>query len=181
MILPGNQMKEERALKQKKGNYWMAVLICITIVALGVAAWALRTRKSEQVLAPDYAPETEANAETMEAEEKMPQPEGGGAVSLMYSTDVSISLENRTAALLFANPSRSNQAMVVQIVIQDVVIAQSGLLEPGNQVTSLEIPDTSMLQPGTYDGTFLVSYYQPESGERAMINTEVPIQVQVGQ
>lgn len=159
----------------------MAVLICITIVALGVALWALCVRKPEKVLAPDYAPETEANAETMETEEKLPQPEGGGAVSLMYSTEVSLSLENQTAALLFANPSRSNQAMVVQIVIQDVVIAQSGLLEPGNQVTSLEVPDTSMLQPGTYDGTFLVSYYQPESGERAMINTEVPIQIQVEQ
>ena len=100
----------------------------------------------------------------------------------MRIRDISvIDLSRKDAALLFANPGRSNQDMVLQIVIQDRVIVQSGRIVPGNQVTELDLTGDSaaLLQPGGYEGSFLVFYYDRVSGEKALVNTEIPITVTV--
>lgn len=160
------------------------VLILITLIAIGVTIWALFFRNTAPVLSPDYAPvEEETNAQPIgdDDSEKMEAEEGGGAVSLTYSNEVTIDLSDKTASLLFANPGKSLQDMVVQIVIKDTVIVQSGTLKPGNQVTKLNLLDGAEkeLQPGGYDGTFVVFYYDQDSGEKAVVNTEIPITVTV--
>jgi len=73
--------------------------------------------------------------------------------------------------------------MVLQIVIQGTVILQSGRITPGNQVTQLELSADAaqLLSSGGYEGSFLVFYYDPVSGEKAIVNTEIPISVTVTQ
>ena len=110
------------------------VLLLITLIAVGVTIWALCFRDTAPVLAPDYAPvEEESNAQAIEDDsgEKLEAEEGGGAVSLTYSNEVTIDLSDKAASLVFANPGKSVQDMVVQIVIDDTVIVQSGTLKPG--------------------------------------------------
>lgn len=175
--------------KKKENRYTLTLLLAvilfiIAIGALSVTVWALFLRDNGPVLAPDYAPqEEELHAEVIEGDtaEKMDNPEGGGSVSLTYSRDVSIHLEEETATLLFANPGKSNQDIVLQIVIQDTVIVQSGTLKPGNRVTQLELLETAArkLSEGTYEGNFNVLYYDPETGEKAIVNTEIPISITV--
>lgn len=170
--------------KKSKPNLLIPILLIITVIAICVTVWALFFRDSGPTLAPDYAPqEEEQNAETIpnDTGEKMENPEGGGSVSLTYSREVTIDLSDETATLLFANPGKSNQDMVLQIVIQDTVIVQSGTLKPGNQVTALDLLDgaAKKLSAGTYEGNFNVLYYNPETGEKAIVNTEIPITITV--
>lgn len=170
--------------QKSKQNLLIPILLIITVIAICVTVWALFFRDSGPALAPDYAPqEEEQNAETIpnDTGEKMENPEGGGSVSLTYSREVSIDLSDETATLLFANPGKSNQNMVLQIVIQDTVIVQSGTLKPGNQVTALDLLDgaAKKLSAGTYEGNFNVLYYNPETGEKAIVNTEIPITITV--
>ena len=82
---------------------------------------------------------------------------------------------------MFANPTKSNQDMVLQLTIEDFVVLQSGRLEPGNRVTSLSLSDSAekRLTAGGYNGKFVVLYYDRTSGEKAMINTEIPVTVTV--
>lgn len=166
-------------------NKWLVPLLAvITVAALAVAAWAVFLRKPAPVLAPDYAPvEEEANAQPYDDgnTEKMDAEEGGGAVSLTYSDQVTVDCSDKTVSLIFANPSKSRQDMVVQILVDDTLIAQSGTLKPGNQIQTLPLLDSvdKQLQPGGYDGKFAVYYYDPDSGEKAVINTEIPITVTV--
>lgn len=162
----------------------IVLLLLITLIAVGVTVWALFFRGPSVVLAPDYAPqELERNAETIagDSQEKMDAAEGGGAVSLTYGANVSVILSNQTAALLFANPGKSTQDMLIQVVIQDTVLVQSGRLEPGHQVTTLDLLDgaADMLVPGGYAGSLVVYYYDRETGEKAMINTEIPVTISV--
>lgn len=162
------------------------LLALITLIAVCVTIWALFFRNPAPALAPDYAPQKEEeNAEPIggDGEEKLEAKEGGGAVSLTYSDEVGISLSGRAASLYFANPGKSTQDMVVQIVIQDEVIIQSGTLKPGNQVTALALLDGAekKLTAGGYDGTFVVLYYDPDTGEKAAVNTEIPIAVTVSE
>ena len=171
--------------KKDNSKKLIPILAVITAIALGVTVWALFFRESGPVLAPDYAPqEEEQHAETIPNDdgEKMEQPNGGGSVSLSYSREVTIALGEETAKLYFANPGKSNQDIVLQLVVQDQVILQSGTLKPGNQVTSLELLNgaAKMLSEGGYEGKFVVLYYHPETGEKAVVNTEIPVSITVG-
>lgn len=107
--------------------------------------------------------------------------QGGGAVSLTYSTKVTVTLDDGMASVYFANPSKSNQDMVLQLVVQDVILAQSGRLSPGKQLDTLELLEgaASRLQPGGYNGQFVVLFYQPDTGEKTIVNTEIPVDVTV--
>lgn len=172
------------AKKTSRLNPLLPILMVITVIAIGVTVWALFFRDSGPTLAPDYAPkEEEQNAEAIPNDdgEKMEKPDGGGSVSLSYSREVTIDLSDETVRLYFANPGKSNQDIVLQIVVQDEVIVQSGTLKPGNQVMSLELLDKAakMLTVGGYDGKFVVSYYDPVSAEKAVVNTEIPVSITV--
>ena len=71
--------------------------------------------------------------------------------------------------------------MVLQLVVQDVVIAQSGTISPGKRVEKLDLlPDAAQrLSPGGYEGKFLVLFYQPDTHEKTIVNTEIPVQITV--
>lgn len=167
-----------------KKNLLIYILLLITAAAVAVTVWALFFRSPDVTLAPDYAPvATEKHAQPIPDDrggQSAAQP-GSGSVSLTYSNEVTVDLGSAAAELLFANPGRSNQDMVLQIVIQDAVIVQSGRITPGNQVTQLELTGDAvdMLSPGGYEGCFRVFYYDLNSGEKAIVNTEVPISVTV--
>lgn len=171
--------------KEEKRKYLLILLLLlITVAAVGVSIWAIWFRDSAPVLAPDYAPQQlEENAEPLgdDGDEKLSQPEGGGAVGLTYAKQVGIRLSEQRATLMFANPTKSNQDMVLQLAIEDVVVLQSGRLEPGNRVSTLSLLDGAekRLTAGGYNGKFIVLYYDRTSGEKAMINTEIPVTVTV--
>lgn len=167
-----------------KRNLLIFLLLLITVTAVSVTVWALFFRSPDVSLAPDYAPvSTEKHAEPIPNDwgEQTAAKPGSGSVSLTYSNEVTIDLSSREASLLFANPGRSNQDMVLQIVIQDTVVLQSGRITPGNQVMTLELTKAAagMLSPGGYEGSFLIFYYDLTSGEKAIVNTEIQISVTV--
>ena len=167
-----------------KKNLLIYILMLITVAAVSVTVWALFFRTPNVTLAPDYAPvATESHAQPIPNDKgERPDAEpGSGSVSLTYSNEVDIDLSSGKVDLLFANPGRSNQDMVLQIVIQGRVLLQSGRITPGNQVTELELEQNAleMLSPGGYEGSFLIFYYDLTNGEKAMVNTEVPIIITV--
>ena len=179
--MPDYKTKEK---KDKKTGILLLALVLITSAAIGVTVWAVCFRDTKPVLAPDYAPhQIEENAEDMGdgADEKLESAQGGGAVSLTYSKEVRISLEDKKAELFFGNPSKSNQDRVIQLAVHDTVIVQSGLLKPGNQVKKLELLEDAQdfLAPGGYEGKFVLLYYDPDSGEKAVLNTEIPVAITV--
>lgn len=164
-------------------KWLIPILLLITVTAVCVTVWALFIRRPVPVLAPDYAPvEADVNAVPIEdesAEEKLEAAEGGGAVSMTYQKNVTISLADQTAGLMFQNPSKSVNDMVLQLLIvgqdgTETVIAQSGTIKPGNQLRSLElISGVAALTVGTYNGKFNILYYAPDSGEKAIVNGSV--------
>lgn len=184
----GSKPKKEKVHWKKK--LLILLLLLITCTSLGVTYWAVFVRNNNpeqdgpKILEPDVAPgEKEKNAESMgdEGDKKLDQPKGGGAVSITYSKDVTIDLSDKTVSLLFGNPTRSNQSMVLQIVIQDNVIVQSDTLSPGYQVKKLDLKTDIGLKPGTYKGKFNVLYFDSDTGKKAVVNTEIPIDIDVQQ
>ena len=116
----------------RRSKGYLMVAAAIALVAVGVAVWALFFRDPSPAPAPDIAPPVEDNAlPTGEDDgDKLPQAQGGGAVNITYSDQVAVCLETRTVSLRFANPARSNQSMVVRLVLGELVAAESGTLPP---------------------------------------------------
>ncbi len=167
----------------KKSQILIIILILLLLITIGISIWAIVFRDTTPALAPDYAPQNpEENAEPIVSEKdegKLPQQDGGGAVGLAYTKTATIDLSERKAKMYFANPKKSNQNFMIQIVIQDTVILQSGVLKPGYQVTSLDLFKNVKLSAGTYEGKYAVYFYEEATGEKAMLNTEIPLTITV--
>lgn len=168
----------------RRQKFIIILLGIITTCAVCVTVWALVCRRPAPLLAPDYAPmEAEANARPIDTEEKdqekLKAERGGGAVSMTYQKEVAITISENRAALLFQNPSQSLNDMVLQLVITgsdgtETVVAQSGNIKPGNQVDHLDLEEgAARLSEGVYSGKFRIYYYDPDSGEKAMVNSSV--------
>ena len=166
-----------------KSNKILIVLLCLlTAIAIGVTIFTL-IRHPKQPNNSDYAPQqVEPQAEEIldeKNQEKLEQSNGGGAVSLTYSTQVTLHLEGKNADLLFQNPIRSNQNMMLELVLDGKTIAKTGTLEPGYKIEHLSDVDMQKLSEGSYEGEFRVSYYHTDSGEKAIVNTVIPVQITV--
>ena len=174
----------ETQSSHNKNRALIAVLVTIIIFLLCVCLFLLLSKEEVTVLSPDIAPDnTDKYSEPMDdgTEDKLEEPNGGGAASLAYTKNVTIDLSSEKATMMFGNPSKSNQDIIVQIVIQDTVIAQSGLITPGNKVSTLELLPgiKKSLSQGTYIGQYIVLFYDRETGERELVSTEIFINITV--
>ena len=179
------EQKEQEDNKKKRLLILLILLLLILVIALGVTVWSLFFR-AKPALSPDYAPKEQEQYATDIGDgdgSKLAQADGGGAVNITYTTQIDIDLSENTASLYFANPSKSNQDAVLQIVVQDEIIAQSGTIFPGKQVEKLKLSDgaASKLTAGGYNGNFKVFYYQPDTHEKTIVNTEIPVNITVEQ
>lgn len=172
--------KEER----KKKMYRRITVILLIVIVILILLLLQKCSSDVPVLNPDFPPqETEENAEPIPggSGDKLDHIEGGGAVILDFNDELIIDLSDKVARLNFANPGQSTQDMMLQIVIQDIVVAQSGRILPGYEISRLDLlPDVDkMLSEGTYKGKFVINYYDPETNERAMVNSEASVTIQV--
>ena len=168
--------------KRRGMKLLLILLILLLLLLLFLCIWMLRFRTP--TLAPDYAPPKEdSNAIDIEGDngEKLDKPEGGGAIGMTYRKTVTIDLSERQAELMYQNPNRSNSDVLVQIVIRDVVIAQSGRIPPGKQILTMDLLPgaASMLEEGGYDAQLAVFFYDPETAERSLLRTEGEIKLTV--
>ena len=113
--------------------------------------------------------------------EFMDAPEGGGAIGMIYSDEVSIDLSDMKATLLFANPNRSTHNVSIQLIVQDVVLAESGLLLPSHRITSLDVKDGIDIPEGVYekDAKIVIRFFDPNTNECTIINSEILITLTV--
>lgn len=150
----------------------LGVLIALCI---GITVWAVFFRDTgEPPIPPDYPPQGEDEGqEPIEGDNsnKIESPTGGGGYNMTYNTMATASLTSGTVTLWYANPNASNQNVAILIMIDDMVVAKSELILPGNQITSLKLEDYAKgkLQAGGYDATLVVRAYDPVSGEKAMV------------
>ena len=100
-------------------------------------------------------------------------------MNITYSNEVTISLADSAATVQITNPTRSNQSMLIQLMIQDVKVGQSGTIPPGNQLTVIPLDENITLEPGKYEGMFHLLFFDTETNEQANLNTNIPVTLTV--
>lgn len=177
-----NDMNREK--KDKKKKILIIILLIGIVACIAVTIWALFFRTPGG--SSDYAPDKlEPNAQVIENDDspKLEAPAGGGAISIQYEDRVTIDLSDKKAYFNYSNPSKSTQNIVLEIVIGDQTVAKSALIKPGYQITELPLADGAekLLSEGVYNenAVFKILSYDPDSGEKAMVDTKAEITVTV--
>ena len=157
----------------RRSKTYLILATIVALLAICVAVWALFFHAPKTPADPEISPVADEHLTPTDDgdDEKMPQAEGGGAVNITYSNQVTISLANATAAVQITNPTRSNQSMLIQLMIQDVKVGQSGTIIP--------LDENITLEPGTYEGMFHLLFFDTETNEQANLNTNIPVHIVV--
>lgn len=170
-------------VNHRRKYWWIVAGILVLLIAALLIYHFTNYEQNNTMLIPDVAPDNmDENIEKIPNDTSTKDDSTNGAsVRLTYSDEVTIDLRKETASLYFGNPGRSNQDMILQIVIQEEVIAQSDLIPAGYQLKTMDLRTdaASILQAGSYHGKFMIYYYDQETDELATINTEIPITVTV--
>lgn len=166
-------------LKLNKNKMIIILLSTFTVISIAISVWALFFRETATTVAPDYAPKaTDSNANKIgdETQEKLKAQDGGGAVSMTYKKDVTISLSEQKVTLMFQNPSKSINNIVLELYVKmndgtEQLLAQSDTLPPGYELQRLNMAsDAIQLSEGVYEGKLNILYYNPDTGEKAIVN-----------
>lgn len=165
---------------------FMGVCLCVLLTAWG----SLLTEPQASALAPDHAPseadpnqtpmaESVSSSSIASGEEDEEKDDDGGGIDLSYREKVNISIQNKTVDLYFGTGIESSADIILQVVVGDQVLAQSGKLIPGNEIktlTLLEGVETS-LNEGSYEGKMMLYCYSLDTGEKLPIVSVLPVTV----
>ncbi len=160
------------------------LLFLLALIALLIALWAFFLRSGD-ILEPDFnILDIEDNAQAMApAGDTTPgqSSDGGGAVVLNYTYEARIDRQAEQVTLYFGLPHRSNRDAVLQLIVGDTLLAQSGRIQPGFEVYTLALEPgvARRLQTGAYDGILRVLYYNAQTGERSMLDTQIDLTIVV--
>lgn len=192
---PQKQEPEKSFERTRRDLRLAALLLLIPILLLVIrTGWFKPVDDGKVVLAPDYPLiKDEPNSQpTEDDQQKFEVSENGGAVALNYSDKVEYGLSDQTVTLFFANPGSSTQAVVLQIIVyggvnvdtgkpEEYLLAESGILRPGYYVERLDadLESNVSLASGVYSGVMRVLFYNEDTGERAVVNTEIPVNISV--
>lgn len=180
-------LEEQRDERFDKVRWRYRIVVILLLVAIILLAIRLPA-KQPVVLAPDYPlVEQEPNAfPSKDNETKLEAADNGGAVAIIYSDQVSYDLSDNKLTLQYTNPSNSTAAVIVQIIIygpngEEYLLAESGAMVPGYAVTTLDgdMDSSIVLVEGAYSGVMRLLFYNPATGERAIVNTEIPVTITV--
>lgn len=187
----------------------VCVCICILLAAWVVflkepqaAALVSESTSVEMALAPDIAPsEVEPNqtliassaegesagsgkADTSTSEpsaDSTAKKSGGGVADISFAGEVSIFLESKMAKLRFGNGESSTVDVIVQIVVEEQILAQSKKITPGYEINQLALAEgaTELLSAGSYEGWLRFYSYDQETGARTPVWSDIPITITV--
>lgn len=163
----------------RRSKMYLILATLIALLAVCVAVWALWFRAPTSPAEQDISPVADEHLTPTDDgdDEKMPQAEGGGAVNITYSNQVTVSLADAAANVQITNPTRSNQSMLIELMIQDVKVGRSGTIPPGNQLTVIPLDENVTLDPGKYSGMFHLLFFDTETNAQASLETNIPVNI----
>jgi hypothetical protein len=135
--------------------------------------------QSVPVVDPDHPlPDEDTYMEKMEDDDTEKVHNDGGAVSMIYTLAADLSLSKEQATIYFKNPNASNHDVMIHLcIVEDeklIPVAKSGLLKAGYALNKMDmLEETVRLKKGNYDAAYVVYYYDPLTGEKALVESTI--------
>lgn len=156
--------------------FWLVGLLA-ALIGIGVALFFLLKPQDGPV---NVMPPVDSNQvlDENDKEEEIRPVEEGSYASMEYQLKATLNLSTGKISIYFKNPGRANQNVSVALCVvnreESYKIAESGVIEPGYLLEELKYePGNVVLSEGVYNCKYLVSYYNPKTGERAPVDSEI--------
>lgn len=173
---PEEKKTVDRGFKRAVVTVLVTAILCFTCMK-----WLMHSNGSSSILIPDIAPEQlEKYAELIDPSTPEGQAETATSsddhnASIFYSDEFFLFPEESFLHVLIADPASSQQDIVVQILVQDTLLARSDLLEPGYQMQRIDLLPGILekLSPGRYNAVLNVLYYDHTTKEKTDMNISI--------
>lgn len=173
------EVDENKYIQVNKMNALLIILLGVLLGLLVAAGLYLIQPKDVAPTKPlpDKQSETIPDDDPYYAEEDSDATEkaaeGGGSVSLVYTLDAT--KNGNDIEMMFKNPGNSSHSIVIQMYVENYLIAQSGLIEPGQQLTHLTYTaDENLLKSGIYNARYQLYFYSADSDVAVDIDAAIP-------
>lgn len=150
-----------------------ALIICLVLILLLL----LNPKEVE----PDHPkPELEPNVvldEKDTEERKETEEAGAGATSMSYKLTATLTPDGQMS-MYFKNPGRSSHDVVVELYVasgsEKYLLFRTGLIPAGSGIYTMALDENApTLKEGEYTGFYKVIYYDPATGERALVESQI--------
>ncbi|MBR2587775.1 MAG: hypothetical protein IKD77_01035 [Bacilli bacterium] len=169
----------------------LAFLLILFFILLAIVIFiytGIKIYTSIPSVVPDYPLPPEDEQSTVIEDDntkKTTSKDGGGSVRVRLSNIAKVDLNTGNIEMAYQNPSQSNQDSVITLVLisedNEYIIARSGLIKSGKQITNLKlINNVVKLSEGVYRGKYIIDHYNPTTGEKALTNSNFSnVEIQV--
>lgn len=100
-------------------------------------------------------------------------------VTITIKEKVTVNVSDDLVELYYDNPSSNVANSRISLVIDDEIIATSGLIKPGYSLYEMHNINSENLEYGQCTGSLVIDTFNPETGERSIMNNNVEVVVQV--
>ena len=183
------EVGENEYIVYLKSRLVFLLILFFILLGIGISTYlGIKIFTSIPTVEPDYPLPPEDNEVTVIEEDntkKSASQNGGGSVRIRLSNTAKIDLTTGDIQMAYQNPNQSNQDSVITLVLisenNEYIIAKSGLIKSGSQITKLKLlNDVVNLSEGVYKGKYIIEHYNRETGEKALTNSNFnDIEIQV--
>ncbi|MBR2336123.1 MAG: hypothetical protein IKA62_07880 [Clostridia bacterium] len=104
--------------------------------------------------------------------------DSGGSVSLIYTKKAELNLTAEIAKIYYKNPNSSSHDTVIELYIvsdgNTYFLGRSGRVPAGYTIQELSLAEREVeLKAGQYEGLYKIYFYNPETGEKAILDTNI--------
>ena len=170
------------AIHSSRLPFLLALLAVLAMLAVTttLVIQLIGNPKPPIVIDPDHPlPEIDPDIETLPDDgDKVQSESGGGFVSMVFSYDVTVSLSEEKATITYQNPNKSNHAVVLELYLvsdgAEYFLGRTGLIPAGGAIYQMDVSERdASIRAGIYTGLYRTYYYDPLTGERAAISSDI--------
>lgn len=162
-------------------------LLVVATVIIGASASASFLLLSNPPEQPVNRPVVEEEAQFPVPEEELQEEKKNGenkhSISFATNTEATVELAKGKVNLVYQSTNaHADQKVVVKLLLSTgVVIAETGAIQPGNQITEMELSERAKkeLKQGKYSATILMVPYSVKDETKGFAETKVPVTLHV--
>jgi hypothetical protein len=169
------------ALQASRVPFLLAILGFIIVAVACLMILIAMKNRPPVIIEPDHPlPDPDENVVPVPDDVGTPtvSENGGGAVTMIYTLEATVDLSSGDVGIYLRNPKASNHDVAIKMYIlsgdKEYCVASSGLIKAGNGLYKLTLSeDAPVLKEGVYSGYYKIIYYNPQTGERALVEADI--------
>lgn len=105
--------------------------------------------------------------------------EDGTRGSAIWSETMTVDTQNKSAVLIYQNPSKADSSTQLDIYIDGVLVKKTGLIPPGYGITEIKDMDLSGIDftKENLTGVMSASHYDTKTNEKAIFTWDMPVKI----